>query len=939
MAAEIYELRKVGLILLALLGAACSQSNAGADEQEACAAVVPHQTLRGPAPIGSFQSLVENHCFTEVRARVIVGAMLPLHNRLDENTRSCKDFAAYSAVQMTEAVLHTTKTFSLRWDRLFNQSRSALPWVGLNLRDTCNSVQGTSLAMYDIPARSVSWMLTERFSAPVNSSLLCRATSCFGSVLAVVGPESSQDVDAVTHVLSSLAMPHVSFWSTKDTWTSKTHPYLFRTVPMLRHQVRLVVDFVEKFHWRYVAFLSSSDFDYGRAAYSIYLSQMRQAGLLDNCVAVHLTFSASNTSSWAEVRDQLKDHPQATGVIMFSTELEGRLLLSNLSAEDPALVRERVWLVSDQVAAGLEYLVNQQKFGAFESLSLLMIQPVSDWFISRENDIDIEQRFKDIFEKPQLSNFEKNPYLVKYWENAYNCQLNLADSIARCDPANKNYQACDLRSPPHDYPRNIYPRKLRSVFAASKVLFEAIERALAKRLANTSNLAPYDCKELLPGQHIRDELRNISYSLPCSSPLGFCPVVNVFTEDQDGQPIFTIDYFRNGSMLEQFASYSRVSLDGKGPPKEPFNFLSVFPGANFTGRSLFLHGVPPSLCSSACPAGTERTFSSRSRCCWSCTKCTENSFSNGTNSQRCLPCPVGSLSTGTSCGAVALTYADFKSNWSTVILSVTVLVFLAISATIVCYLVNYNEFILRAGNIRLSLVTLVTLLISMATIPLLFVRPSSAICKTALITATLPVMFTSALLLTKTARLAIVVYFSHRLQKVTGFWTYTTAQLLVAVSLTLIGMLIIGVGMTIDTPIPKVIVVSFETVHLVCRWTTTWNIIGHAYTLALLTAAAILAFFTRNLPNDYNEAKLIWMATTVSCLAWIGLAPTLFIEQGKRLPFFLSFLILAHNSLLWGFIFLPRIFNLFQSRSKRTKIALRTACASKTSCRGTTDRE
>ena len=231
-----------------------------------------------------------------------IGGLFLLHS-YDESKQQCGHLRELGALKKLEAMVYIID--------IVNANDTLLPNItlGFDIFDSCS---------YDAVALQASLNMVPLVQT--SSKLLCNYSEQ-NSIVGMVGAQRSSSSKQAALLLGHYRIPQVSFLSTSDELSNiGRYPYFLRTVAPDKFQVRVMMDLLKHFKWKYVSFLNSDD-SFGKSAQREF---RQQAGLSDICLGIVRTISlyADDTTYDEVVEDLLHKQTTQTTVVLLFAQLE-----------------------------------------------------------------------------------------------------------------------------------------------------------------------------------------------------------------------------------------------------------------------------------------------------------------------------------------------------------------------------------------------------------------------------------------------------------------------------------------------------------------------------------------------------------------------------------------------------------------------------------------
>ncbi|XP_051252468.1 extracellular calcium-sensing receptor-like isoform X2 [Dicentrarchus labrax] len=772
-----------------------------------------------------------------------------------------------------------------------NRNPNLLPNVtlGYSLYDNCvNLGIGFRAALSLVSGQEEQFILEE---------------TCEGSppVLGVVGDSSSTRSIAISTVLGLYRVPMVSYFATCSCLSDRQKfPSFFRTIPSDAFQVRAMIQILNRFGWTWAGLLISDD-DYGHHAARSFQSDLAQSG--GGCLAyLEILPWGYEQAELKRIVDVMKKST-ARVVIVFAHESH----MINLMEE---VVRQNVtglqWMASEAwtAAAVLQTPHLMPYLGGTLGIAIRRgeIPGLREFLLQTRPDQHHDNRYG-------------NSTVNQFWEYTFQCRFApppagwLEAGGALCtgqeDLENVETEFLDISNLRPEY--NVY----KAVYALAYALDDMLQCEPGR--GPFSGHSCGNLKGLEPWQLVY-YLQKVNFTTQFGDQVSF-------DENGDALPIYDI-------MNWLWLPDGRTKLVNVGEIKR-----SAFKGEELTIEEdkifwNFKSKKPPkSVCSENCPPGTRMARrTGEPVCCFDCIPCSEGKISNKTDSMECTSCLEDYWSSPHRDRCVLKT-TEFLSYHEPLGICLTAT---SLLGTFICTIVlgifihHRSTPIVRANNSELSFQLLLSLKLCFLCSLLFIGRPSLWTCQLRHAVFGISFVLCVSCILVKTMVVLAVFKASKPGGGASLKWFGVLQQRGTVIVLTSIQAAVCAAWLVSASPAPHKNTQYYN--DKIVYECVVGSTVGFAVLLGYIGLLAILsfliAFISRNLPDSFNEAKVITFSMLIFCAVWVAFVPAYISSPGKYADAVEVFAILASSFGLLLALFGPKCYIILLKPEQNTKKAI-----------------
>ncbi|XP_027135797.1 extracellular calcium-sensing receptor-like [Larimichthys crocea] len=765
-----------------------------------------------------------------------------------------------------------------------NKNSNLLPnmTLGYSLYDNCGAlVVGFGSALSLVSGREEHFLLQQ---------------NCSGTppVLGIVGDSYSTFTIATSNVLGLYKMPIVSYYATCSCLSDRQRfPSFFRTIPSDAFQVRAMIQILKHFGWTWVGLVVTDD-DYGLHVAQSFQSDLAQSG--GGCLAYLEVLPWDHEP--AGLRRIVKVMNKSTARVVMVFAHEGHMIY--LMEE---VVRQNV--------TGLQWIASEG-WSAATVLQTPRLMPYLSGTLGiaiRRGEIAGLREFLLRLRPDQDKNYENN-IVRQFWESTFHCSFGTAGSVeggaSLCtgqeDIENVETEFMDLSNLRPEY--NIY----KAVYALAYALNDMLQCKPGKGPFSGNSCA--DLQSMEPWQLVH-YVQNVNFTTSFGDQVSF-------DENGDVLPIYDI-------MSWLWLPDGRTKVQNVGEVKRSDSKVEEL--TIYEDKIFWNFESNKSVCSESCPPGTRMTRKKGEPiCCFDCIPCSEGKISNKTDSMECTSCPEDFWSSPQHdhCVPKETEFLSYHEPLGICLTTTSLLGTFICALVLGLFIYHRSTPMVRANNSELSFLLLVSLKLCFLCSLLFIGRPRLWTCQLRHAAFGISFVLCVSCILVKTMVVLAVFKASKPGGGASLKWFGAMQQRGTVIVLTSIQAAICTAWLVSSSPTPhKNTQYHNDKIVYECVVGSTVGfavLLGYIGLLAILSF--LLAFLARNLPDNFNEAKLITFSMLIFCAVWVAFVPAYVNSPGKYADAVEVFAILASSFGLLVALFGPKCFIILLRPERNTKKAI-----------------
>uniref|UniRef100_A0A8C5RAE9 G-protein coupled receptors family 3 profile domain-containing protein n=1 Tax=Leptobrachium leishanense TaxID=445787 RepID=A0A8C5RAE9_9ANUR len=334
--------------------------------------------------------------------------------------------------------------------------------------------------------------------------------------------------------------------------------------------------------------------------------------------------------------------------------------------------------------------------------------------------------------------------------------------------------------------------------------------------------------------------------------------------------------------------------------------------------------VPYSKCNPSCPSGFQKvTIPGKPTCCYECDPCPYGGISNHTDALECHQCSwdMWPNDKQDACLPRSIDYLSYDDPMGASLAAIALLSSLVPLCILGIFFYHRTTPIVRANNWSLSCLLLVSLSFCFLCALTFIGYPRPEMCLLCQVAFGMVFTFCISCVLAKTITV-VIAFKATKPGSRLGKWSMIKVSYFVMGLCVLTQICVCVMWLSFSPPFP-----DYDThthsrlVIIICNEGSSqiffWIMLGYLGLLA--TIIFIFAFLVRQLPDSFNEAKLITFSMLAFLSVWVSFVPAYLSARGKNTVALEIFAILSSSWALVICIFFPKCFIILFQPEKNSR--------------------
>lgn len=797
----------------------------------------------------------------DVRKDFIVGGLFALHSSASGSSGGrCSNTIIQSGAERTESFLYALDLVNNDGELLSDIT------LGYDIRDTCvseNIALDETIEM--IFPGTTAGSQDQSSCSPDISSGAAQNTTSSDNILALVGPTISQVALSVASLLRLFTVPEVSYSASSPTLSNRDrYSYFYRTHPSDSQEVQAIIDLALSNNWTYVSLVHSNN-AYGEPATDIFRRLANEVGI---CINLDIGLDEDfEKDDYFNAANRLVNESDASVVVMYASLVYVEGFMEQLS------------IIQDTDSTGKRFVwIGSSSWTQAVSIRTLYPHIISGLF-GLEALTNTDSNVNQYFSKLTLNSNQRNPWFSEYYQDYFNCTVNV--SCSNDTPITSHHDYIQ-----RDYVQLVIDAVYSVAHALDDFLSDNCDRPIQWESVTQTCVGQ---SKPLSGAELRSYLDKVNFTSPSGN---------------------TVEFDNNGNIN---GVYKIVNFQQDESSQE-YQFLTIgiwsSQGISFQDNVPIQYGVEGfSKVESQCLQCPEGYFvvGLHLSCCGLCEECVGRNYTNSPLATACSVCPDGTwgnapLQGSSSCEDIPEVYLYHSDPFG------IVLIIMAISGVISVILVAigmgkyWKTPVIKSSGREQMILILSGVCISFVVTVLYLVRPSFGVCLVQRFSDTLPFTLMLSALLVKLVRITRI--FLNKGNAKTRFidWKYqivfTLPLLAVQILLIVISLILVHPGETVTQILDPENTMDTPTNLVQCTAPNiVISIIQILYLGLLLVVTNFIGVMTIQFPANFNESRYVTFATLSMFLIWLSYLQTYFAVSGLYqtaiLPFTLQLVAIA----------------------------------------------